>query len=134
MTLYLLDHRHWIDDEYYDTKLIGIFSSYSYTLEIIERYSQLPGFRDFKTDFHIESLEIDLNEKMKKRGIIYLLTVTQKMDEDEITVAHRLYTNLFIARLTQGIMWAKLHRNNKLYVSKNEIDELGWAEGFVIME
>ena len=44
MTLYLLDHRHWIDDEYYDTKLIGILSSNSYALEVIERYSQLPGF------------------------------------------------------------------------------------------
>ena len=44
MTLYLLDHRHWIESEYYDTKLIGILSSHSYALEVIERYSQLPGF------------------------------------------------------------------------------------------
>ena len=134
MTLYLLDHRHWIDAEYYDTKLIGILSSHSYALEVIERYSQLPGFREFKSDFHMESFEIDLNEKMKKRGIIYLITVTQKVDEDEITIAYSLYSNAFIARLMQGIKWVKLHRNNKIYVSKNEIDELDWKEGFVTIE
>jgi hypothetical protein len=79
----------------------------------------------------MESFEIDLNEKMKKRGIVYLLTVTQKVDEDEITIAYSLYSNAFIARLMQGIKWVKLHRNNKIYVSKNEVDELDWKEGFV---
>lgn len=134
MKLYLLDHRRRVDVEYYDTKLIGIFSSYSYTMEVIKRYSKLLGFQDFKNDFCITPIEIALKDKRIKKGMVYLLTITQKLGDDEITISYRLYSNLILARLVQVTKWLKLHRNNKIYLSKEVLNELDWKEGFVTME
>lgn len=132
MTLYLLDHRHWIDDEYYDTKLIGIFSSNSLTNKTIEQYSRLPGFCDFKSDFHIKSFDIFLTKKKQKRKIVYLLTMTQILDDDEITVSYCLYSNIFLAKTIQIIKSVVLcGKKKKIYLSKHCIDGTDWQEGFV---
>ena len=135
MILYLLDHRHWIDAEYYDTKLIGIFSSRSIALNIVERYSKLPGFCDSKFNFHIETFDVSQNKKKIKKGTIYLLTTTQVLDDDEITVSYRLYTNIFLAKLTQIIKSIVLRGKSekKLYLSQHCIDRADWSEGFVSM-
>lgn len=132
MILYLLDHRHWIDKEYYDTKLIGIFSSNYLALKTIEQYSQLPGFSDFKSNFHLESFDVRLKEKELKQGIIYLLTMTQTLEDDEITVSYRLYANRFLAKMIQIIKSVVLSiKKQKFYVSKHYIDTADWSEGFV---
>lgn len=137
MTLYLLDHRNWIDDEYYDTKLIGIYSSFSVASGTIERYSQLPGFCDFKNDFNIEPLEISLKYLKKKESVVYLLTKTQMLDDDdEITVSYRICSNGFFAKLLCKIKNILPQRKikYKFYADKCRIDHDDWAEGFVIIE
>jgi len=72
MILYLLDHRYWMDSEYYDTKFIGIYSSRSNALCTIEKFSKLPGFCDFKTEFHVETAEVNLKGRKLKKGRVYL--------------------------------------------------------------
>ena len=135
MTLYLLDHRNWIDDEYYDTKLIGIYSSHSAAVDTIEKYSLIPGFCDFKNDFHIEPLEINLTSL--KKCDVYLLTRTQVIDDDdEITISYQIYSNGFIAKLSCIIKNLLSHGKikYKFYVDKCRIDQGDWAEGFVVIE
>ena len=136
MTLYLLDHRHWIDNEYYDTKFIGIYSSYSDVIHTIERYSQLPGFCDFKSDFHVESIKVNLNEKKLKKGIVYLLTTTQILDDDEITVSYCIYSNVILARLLWMLKSIMSHGKNKqkFYVEKHYINKDNWSDGFIIIK
>lgn len=134
MILYLLDHRHWIDRKYYDTKFIGIYSSNDVVLNTIEKYSQLPGFCDFKSDFNIEMVELDLNNKRQKKEFVYLLTGTQMVDEDEITISYSVYSNLLIARLLWIIKTLAAYGNKKFYVERYYINEDNWKDGFVILE
>lgn len=129
MILYLLDHRHQIDEEYYDTKLIGIYSSQSNALNVIKKYSCLPGFCDFKTEFHIEALEV---KSKPKKGTVYLLTVTKVLDEDEITISYRICQNLIFA----GVLWmvksiTSFGNHRKVYAEKHNIDKDNWTEGFI---
>lgn len=133
MTLYLLYHRHWIDEEYYDTKLIGIYSSKSIALCTTEKFSNLPGFCDFKTGFHIET--VNLKAKKLKKGTLYLLTVTKVLDDDEITVSYRACSNVIFARLLCIVQSIILYvKRQKIYIDKYNIDEDNWTEGFVVME
>ncbi len=140
MTLYLIDHRHWIDDEYYDTKLIGTYSSNTNVLTTIEKYSQLSGFCDFKDGFHVETFEVQMTQKKLDKGIVYLLTNTQMIDEyDNITISYRICLNKFVSR----ILWIiksiksctkKKNKRNKFYVNESRINESDWREGFVTIE
>ena len=132
MILYLLDHRNWIDDEYYDTKFIGIYSSKSKALSTIEKFSQLPGFRDFKTGFHIETAKIKFKNKIMKK--VYLLTINKVLDgdEDEITISYSVCPNIIFAR----VLWIiksiiSCGKHQKVYVQKYTIDEDEWREGFI---
>lgn len=135
MTLYLLDHRHWIDNEYYDTKFIGIYSSHSVVLHTIEKYSQFPGFCDFKTDFHVESVKIRMTKKKLEKGIVYLVTSTQVLDDDEITVSYCIYSNKFVAKLSWIVKSVILYgKKQKFYVEKHYINKDNWSDGFVIVE
>ena len=135
MILYLLDHRHWIDDEYYDTKFIGVFSSYTLVSKTIEQYSNLPGFCNFTSDFHIESLKISLNAKCFNSKMVYILTTTQVLNDDETTVSYCIYSNLFFAKLAQMmksiVSYGK--KKKKYYVSKHCLNQSEWAEGFEII-
>ena len=120
-----------MDNEYYDTKFIGIYSSKTNALCKMERFSKLPGFCDFKTGFHIESAKVNLK---KKKGIVYLLTITKVLDEgdDEITVAYYVCSNVIFARflwIVKSIILCVKHK--KIYISKYNIDEDNWCEGFV---
>lgn len=133
MLLYLLDHRRWIDSDYYDTKFIGIYSSHSNVAHTIERYSQLPGFCDFKSDFHIESFKVNIDKQPSQMNV-YLLTTTRILDEDEITVSYCIYSNVFLAKLMWAYKSITSHTRNKqkFYVEKYCIDKDNWSEGFVI--
>ena len=135
MILYLLDHRHWIDDEYYDTKFIGVFSSHTLVCKTIEQYSNLPGFCNFTSGFHIESLEISLNAKCFHSKIIYILTTTQVSNDDETTVSYCIYSNLFHAKLAQMMKSIVSYgeKKQKHYVSKHRLNQSEWAEGFEIV-
>lgn len=135
MILYLLDHRHWIDNEYYDTKFIGAYSSQANALCTIEKYSQLPGFCDFKNGFYIQTVKINSKNRKPKKGVVYLLTITKVLGEDEITVSYRACLNLIFAKLlwiVRSIMSCGKHQ--KIYVEKHNIDEDNWCEGFVTIQ
>lgn len=135
MILYLLDHRHWIDNEYYDTKFIGIYSSQANALCTIEKFSKLPGFCDFKTEFHIETAKVKSKNRNIKKGIVYLLTITKVLDEDEITVSYCICPNIIFARflwIAKSII--SCGKYQKVYVEKHNIDEDNWSEGFVTIQ
>jgi hypothetical protein len=135
MMLYLLDHRHWIDDEYYDTKFIGIFSSRTLVSKTIDKYNDLPGFCNFTSGFHIESIVISQKAKHIDSKKVYILTTTQILDDDEITVSYCVYLSFFSAKLAQ-IMKAIVSywkKKRKYYVSKHCINQPEWTEGFNII-
>ena len=46
MNVYLLQHSHLIDDEddTYDTKIIGIYSSEEIAMNVIKKYKKIIGF------------------------------------------------------------------------------------------
>ena len=137
MRLYLLDHRNWIDDEYYDTKFIGIFSSCANATEIKNQYSSLPGFRDTISGFHIKHFDIPQKYTAIKNKMVYLLTTTKILsDGDEIIVSYRICTHILFAKLSQlknFLAFCKKDKN-KIYVSKYVIDKPEWSEGYVSME
>ena len=139
MKLYLLYHIRWIDDNFYDTKIIGIYSSYEKATNTINRYLHLPGFSEFHTGFHIDSFDI-LVQKIpignKKNDMVYLLEGVCFVDLDELVVSYGIYLNR-IAALWASIV-KKIRRNKqdvkKFYIEKYIIDEDNWKEGFVVME
>ena len=52
MNVYLLQHSHLIDDEddTYDTKIIGIYSSEEIAMNVIKKYKKIIGFISFMYD------------------------------------------------------------------------------------
>ena len=135
MILYLLDHRRWIDDEYYDTKFIGVFSSRTLVSKTIDRYSNLPGFCNFISGFHIESLETSLTANCLHSKMVYVLTTTQVLNYDEITLSYCIYSNLFHAKIAQMIklILSFGKKKQKYYVSKHWLNQSEWTEGFEII-
>lgn len=135
MIFYLLDHRRWIDDEYYDTKFIGVFSSHTLVSKTIDEYSNLPGFCNFTSDFHIESLEISQKAKCSHSKMVYVLTTTQVLNDDEITVSYYIYSNLFHAKLAQMMKSIVLYgkKKQKYYLSKHCLNQPEWTQGFEII-
>ena len=135
MILYLLDHRRWIDNEYYDTKFIGVFSSHALVSKTINKYSNLPGFCNFTSNFHTESLEISRKARCLRSKTIYVLTTTQVLNDDEITLSYCIYSNLFHAKLAHMMKSIVKHskKKQKYYVSKHRLNHSEWAEGFEII-
>jgi len=134
MRLYLLDHRHRIDDEYYDTKLIGIFSSHANAERVKKQYSVLPGFCDSENGFHMEHFDVSSTDAAIKNGTVYLLTTTKVLDSgDELTVSYRICTHILPARFTQlkNALSFSQKDKSKVYVSKYPIDRASWCEGYV---
>lgn len=133
MKLYLLYHIRWIDDNFYDTKMIGIYSSYKNASDTINRYLHLPGFSEFHAGFHIDSHNI---ARSIKNGTVYLLEGVSLVDFDEIDVSYDIYTNKIAAVLAFVIR--KIRRNKqeakKFYIDKYIIDEDNWKEGFIVVE
>ena len=139
MTLYLLYHKRWVDDVFYDTKIIGIYSSHQRATDAIERYSYIPGFSEFNTGFYIDSFDVLCGRKSnsnKKNSIVYLLEGVCLIDSDEMIVSYDIYSNIIAA------IWAcvvkKLRRNKqpskKFYIDRYFIDEDHWKEGFIVID
>jgi hypothetical protein len=63
MTLFLVYHRRWIDDYFYDSKTIGVYSSYEKAMETIAQYTQIIGFSDFVNGFNILPLKTKFAKK-----------------------------------------------------------------------
>ena len=121
-----------MDNEYYDTKFIGIYSSRYNALCAIEKFSKLPGFCDFKTGFHIETVKVKLNYRKLKKGIVYLLTVTKALDKDEITILYFVCSNIIFAMFLWIVKSITLFaKHQKIYVEKYNVNKDNWTEGFV---
>ena len=138
MMLHLLYHRRWIDDDYYDTKLIGIYSSYEKASNTISKYLSLPGFSAFPTGFHIDSFDVSTQGKhigIGKENTVYLLTGVCLVDIDEITVSFGIYPNKITAILASIIKSIQKDKRigEKFYIDRCVIDEDDWKEGFVIL-
>lgn len=63
MNVYLLQHSHLIDDEddTYDTKIIGIYSSEEIAMNVIKKYKKIIGFNKYPEDFYIDKYKMDEN-------------------------------------------------------------------------
>ena len=63
MNVYLLQHSHLIDDEddTYDTKIIGIYSSEEIAMNVIKEYKKIIGFNKYPEDFYIDKYKMDEN-------------------------------------------------------------------------
>ncbi|MCY9593663.1 hypothetical protein PC41400_08830 [Paenibacillus chitinolyticus] len=61
ITVFLLQHSYeWNENE--NTKIIGIYSSKEKVEAVIEKYKELPGFKEFPNDFYIDAYRVDENE------------------------------------------------------------------------
>ena len=63
--VYLLQHSYFYgeDNEYEETKVIGIFDSKIKAQEAISKYSELPGFKDFSEEcFSIDEYQLNVGE------------------------------------------------------------------------
>ena len=101
----------------------------------IDKYNDLPGFCNFTSGFHIESIVISQKAKHIDSKKVYILTTTQILDDDEITVSYCVYLSFFSAKLAQIMKsivsyWKK---KRKYYVSKHCINQPEWTEGFNII-
>ncbi len=64
-SVYLLQHTYFYgnNDEYEETKIIGIFDSKAKAQETIIKYSELPGFKDFSDEcFSIDEYHLNVGE------------------------------------------------------------------------
>ena len=63
--VYLLQHTYLCgeDDEYEETKIIGIFDSKEKAQDKIKDYVKLPGFKDFTDEcFSIDEYQLNVGE------------------------------------------------------------------------
>lgn len=63
--VYLLQHTYFYgdNDEYEETKIIGIFDSKDKAEKAMKKYSELPGFRDFSDEcFSIDEYQLNIGE------------------------------------------------------------------------
>lgn len=134
----MLYHRHIIDDDYYDDKIIGIYSSYYNARKTIKFYSGLPGFSDSPDGFHIEPFYISLPKKSRSGSKIFLyILIEEKVFEDyELSEAYIVYSSRIKA------VWSKLVKtillrsfgDFRLSIDKYYVDEDNWREGFVTID
>ena len=64
--VYMLQHKRKVefyeDDWVYDSKLIGFFSSKIKAENVIKRYKNITGFKDYPNDFFIKKIEVDFDD------------------------------------------------------------------------
>ena len=77
MKLYILYHEFETDSPYYDdecVKILGIFTSVQKAYQAIERYKNLPGFKDYhESSFKVYPDNPDyLNKVSWKEGFVRL--------------------------------------------------------------
>lgn len=60
-TVFILQHSYEVGDngEYDEIKFIGVYSSREKAEVVVEKYKNLPGFKDYLNGFHINEHEID---------------------------------------------------------------------------
>ncbi len=130
--VYILYHNRWIDEYYYDTKMIGIYSSKKKVQKIINKYLTLPGFSDYPNGFNLKFCQI--RSKRIKNNTVYLLTGARFVDDDELSNYFGVYTNRLLPMLISlKNMLDKKSISQKYYIDKYRLDENHWEEGFVIL-
>lgn len=137
--IYLLYHRRKIDDEIYDDKLIGVYSSQDKVTAAVKRCLKLPGFSDYPSCFQIE--EFSLHGKLRysncfKQYTVYLFFAEKIIDNEEVVESYDICTTKAEAILQ--LLWKCIHGKSgfkKRYsIDRYFIDEDNWCEGFVTME
>jgi len=134
MIVYILEHRRQIDDEYYDTKMIGIYSSQEKVQNTVKEYLSLSGFSQYPNDFNI--IPYNLKIKCLSNNTVYLLTGVKLVDDDELTVSYDVYKNkvqsffVFLIRM----ITRKKNGAQKFYIERYKINKNEWQEGFVILK
>lgn len=80
-TVFLVEHSYEVGDhgEYDEIKLIGVYSSRVKAEAIVEKYKNLPGFRDYLDGFHINEHEIDKDNWTE--GFIKWVEANEKNEE-----------------------------------------------------
>ena len=59
MKVFVLFHSHQIHDDEESSKLIGVYSTRELAKRAIQRKSQMPGFRETRSGFHIDEYTLD---------------------------------------------------------------------------
>lgn len=60
--VYILQHVHEFGGGHEDVKILGIFSSESKAIELIEKYKMQPGFKDYPDGFATDRYVLDKAE------------------------------------------------------------------------
>jgi hypothetical protein len=79
--VYLVQHSYEVGEngEFDEVKLIGVYSTQEKAEEVVERYKEIPGFKNYLNGFHIGEHEI--NKDNWNEGFISWLEANETLDE-----------------------------------------------------
>lgn len=142
--VYLLKHRRLVDEEIdadenvYDTKLLGFFTSKEKCNEAILFYQEKPGFKDFLTDFQIEEIEADIDDYNDVAGefdeFVYFLSHEWYDGEYDYVSCLGYYSDAQKAEEAKekyGCEEEFVKYPEGFCIAKCKIGRMNWTEGFV---
>lgn len=59
--VYMVEHSRKVEEDVYDSKLLGFFSTKEKAEQAILEYKTVIGFRDYPDDFRIEKFKVDFD-------------------------------------------------------------------------
>jgi hypothetical protein len=79
--VYLVQHSYEVGEngEFNEVKLIGVYSTQEKAEEAVDRYKEIPGFKNYLNGFHIGKHEI--NKDNWNEGFISWLEANETVDE-----------------------------------------------------
>lgn len=141
--VYRLFHNHKIEydgnDWICDSKLIGYFTSKLYAQNIIKKYKNVIGFKDYPNDFVIQKEKIvnDDSDLQKDNTMQYIYELTHSFEDEEgyeIVTYFSVYSSLEIARRDEEKLLLKFpfstHPEGFLIVD-HQLNHCYWQEGFL---
>lgn len=135
MHIYLLEHRHWINNNEYDVKLLGAFSTIQTCEETILKYKNLPGFSESPNDFDIKECPIIGATAHDKLTEVYVVQheYSEKGEEFEyITLLGVCATKKDAARLIRENRQITpfMHYQTGFSSDCYPVDTMYWVEGY----
>jgi hypothetical protein len=135
MHIYLLEHRHWINNNEYDRKLLGAFSTIQTCEEAILKYQNLPGFSDSPNDFDFKEYPVIGSIETDKIHGVFIVQheYSEKGEEIEIiTLLGVCATKKDAARLIRENRKIApfMHYQNGFSVDCYPLDNMNWIEGY----
>ena len=129
--MFLLYHTRQIDEDYYDSKVIGIYTTEEKVYSVIEKFKTLPGFSQHIDGFYVCNFP-KVDRYIKRNKYVYLLIGEKAVDEtDSNTMFYDLFSNKFNALISLLSKKCICFKHKYHYtIGRYTVDEDNWQEGF----